>query len=540
MIGVARPLRAAKTWLKGHWPALRLRTILFATLLFVAALPGIGAVFLRVYENTLVQQTEAELIAQGAVLAGAYRASWPEPLPPPPETLAPQQPRIDLNAMSTLPSQADWRTTEQVADTPARIAGLRLLPIVREATRTTLAAIRVLDAHGIVVLGRSDLRKSYAHLPEVRAAVAGRTMTMLRENDAYEIRYPLQWLSRAATVRVHYVRPIEADGRVIGILMLSRSPRGLFVGIYQDRGKIALGIALIFATLLVLAALLSRGITRPIEALSEATENVARGSVSVPEPPPTAAIEIQALYVNFAAMAERIERRSRYLRDFAAAVSHELKTPIAGIKGVLELMVEHPNMRDDERARFLANANADADRLSHLLRRLLDLARADMALAPEDSAGAVADPAMRVADAHRSGDFAVTLALDDLPPVSAPEELLEAVLETLVENSRQVGANHVRIAGRADAVRVGLTVCDDGPGIPPADHQRIFEPFHTSRRAEGGSGLGLSIARSLLAACGGTIASVPAEYGARFEICLPVAASVSPPWKGGAGGGWRA
>ncbi|PSJ37731.1 sensor histidine kinase [Allosphingosinicella deserti] len=516
-------IRAAKDWVKAHWPALRLRTILFATLLFVAALPGIGAVFLRVYENTLVQQTEAELIAQGAVLAGVYRSSWPDPLPPPPERLEPQQPQIDLNAMSTLPSQADWRTTADSAEAPARQAGLRLLPIARETTRITLAAIRVLDARGIVVLGRGDLRKSYAHLPEVRAAMAGRTVTMLRENDAYEVRYPLQWLSRAATVRVHYVRPIEGGGRVIGILMLSRSPRGLFVGLYQDRGKILLGIALIFATLLVLAALLSRGITRPIEALSEATENVARGAVSVPEPPPTAAIEIQALYVNFAAMAERIERRSRYLRDFAAAVSHELKTPIAGIKGVLELMAEHPTMRDDERARFLRNANADADRLSHLLRRLLDLARADMALAPEDSAGAVADPALRVADAHRNAAFDVVLAVADLPSVSAPEELLEAVLETLVENSRQAGAQRVTIEGRAEAARVRLIVADDGPGIPGADHERIFEPFHTSRRAEGGSGLGLSIARSLLAACGGTIVSVPAQHGARFEICLPVA-----------------
>ena len=66
---------ALKDWAKRHWPPLRLRTILFLTLLFVAALPGIGAVFLRVYENTLVQQTEAELIAQGAALAGAYRAA---------------------------------------------------------------------------------------------------------------------------------------------------------------------------------------------------------------------------------------------------------------------------------------------------------------------------------------------------------------------------------------------------------------------------------------------------------------------------------
>src|SRR3546814_10814457 len=59
-------IRAVKEWIKRRWPRLRLRTILFASLFFVAALPGVGAVFLRVYENTLVRQTEAELVAQGA------------------------------------------------------------------------------------------------------------------------------------------------------------------------------------------------------------------------------------------------------------------------------------------------------------------------------------------------------------------------------------------------------------------------------------------------------------------------------------------
>ncbi|TFI56678.1 HAMP domain-containing histidine kinase [Sphingomonas parva] len=512
-----------KDWLKRHWPALRLRTILFATLLFVAALPGVGAVSLRVYENTLVQQTEAELIAQGAAIAAAYRAAWPEPLPPPPDTLTPQRPTIDLNAMRVHPEQPDPQPAARLASGAARRAGLALAPIVRETARTTLAAIRVIDAGGVVVLGRGDLRMSYAHLPEVRAAMAGETRTVLRRNAEYQRRYPLEWLSRAAAIRVHYVRPVEAGGRVIGVIMLSRSPRGLFLGIYQDRGKIALGVALIFTTLLVLAGLLSRGISRPIEALSEATENVARGSVVVPEPPPTAAVEIRALYVNFAAMAERIERRSRYLRDFAAAVSHELKTPITGIKGALELLAEHPEMDEAARARFLANAGADADRLSHLLRRLLDLARADMAAAPEDSATMLEGPVLRVADAHRAEGFAVETALPPLPPAAAPEELLEAVLETLVENAQQAGAGQVRIAAVEDGARLRLTVSDDGPGIPAGDRERIFEPFHTSRRAEGGSGLGLSIARSLLAACGGTIESVVAARGAVFEICLPKA-----------------
>jgi two-component system sensor histidine kinase ChvG len=516
-------IRAFKEFLKRHWPALRLRTILFATLLFVAALPGIGAVFLRVYENTLVQQTEAELIAQGAVLAAAYRAAWPEPLPAPPERLEPQRPTIDLNGMEILAEQPDGVETRRVAMPQARKIGLELDPVARETARTTLAAIRILDPSGIVVLGRQDLRKSYAHLPEVRSAMAGHTRTVLRRHGEYELRYALEVLSRASTARVYYVRPVVADGRVIGILMLSRSPRSLFIGLYQDRGKIALGIGLIFLTLVALAGLLSRGIAHPIQALSEATENVARGGVIVPEPPATAAVEIRSLYVNFAAMAERIERRSRYLKDFAAAVSHELKTPIAGIKGALELLGEHPGMAERERRRFLANAGADADRLSHLLRRLLDLARADMTVAPENAATDLPGPVLKVADAHRRPGFAVEVEVPAIS-VAAPAELIEAVMETLVENSRQAGARHVTVSGRKTASDALLSIADDGPGIAPADRDRIFEPFHTSRRAEGGSGLGLSIAQSLLAACGGSIACLPAEQGAVFEVRVPLAA----------------
>jgi signal transduction histidine kinase len=281
----------------------------------------------------------------------------------------------------------------------------------------------------------------------------------------------------------------------------------------------------IFLILLFLAGLLSRGIARPIEALSEATQNVARGSVAVPGPPATAAVEIRALYENFAAMAERIERRSRYLKDFAAAVSHEFKTPIAGIRGALELLDEHEaTMTDAERRRFLANATADADRLSHLLQRLLHLARADMAVAPEDAATAIFDPVRRVADAHQGMSIRVAIP-EDIPKVAAPPELLESVVETLVENSHQAGASEVRIEARQAGKRVLIAVSDNGPGIAAADRERVFEPFHTGRRAEGGSGLGLSIARSLLASCSGDISSIEAAKGACFEISLPVASA---------------
>ncbi|HVQ07048.1 MAG TPA: HAMP domain-containing sensor histidine kinase [Allosphingosinicella sp.] len=519
---------AAKALAKRFWPSLRLRTILFATLLFVAALPGFGAVFLRVYENSVVRQTEAELNAQGAVLASAYRAFWngdrgdAEPLP----DASPERPTIDLSIMPVLPAQPGAEPRPGAIEPRARAVAAMLQPIAADSARTTLAAIRILDRSGRVLIGRDDVGRSYARLPEVRAALAGGgVQTVLRRRDDYEARYWLEFLSRASAIRVHQARPVVVGGEVVGIVMLSRSPRGLFVGIYQDRGKIALGIGLIFTMLLILAGLLSRGIARPIEALGKATQDVARGPVTIPDTPVTAAIEIRALYENFGLMAARIDRRSRYLRDFAAAVSHEFKTPIAGIRGALELLEDHDEaMSPDERRRFLANATADADRLSLLLERLLHLARADMAVAPDDAAVPVEGPLRAVADAMRGPDFAISLdAEPGLPPAAAAAELIEAVLQILVENSRQAGAAAVAIAARGRDGRILVSVRDDGAGVPEGDREQVFEPFHTGRREQGGSGLGLSIARSLLASCGGTIANLPAARGACFEVDLPAA-----------------
>ena len=148
--------------------------------------------------------------------------------------------------------------------------------------------------------------------------------------------------------------------------------------------------------------------------------------VAIPEAPATAAVEIRALYENFASMAARIERRSRYLRDFAAAVSHEFKTPIAGIRGALELLEDHEEaMSAEERRRFLSNATKDADRLSLLLERLLHLARADMAVAAEGAAtagrGAAARRRRRDARPRISpstSTFAAALAAGRRPPPS--------------------------------------------------------------------------------------------------------------------------
>jgi two-component system sensor histidine kinase ChvG len=528
-------IAASKALAKRFWPALRLRTILLAVLLFAAAMPGVSAIFRRVYENTLVRQTEAELVAQGAALAATGQALWPgvRPMgagapPPAPDREAgyyqPEPVTIDLSINPVLPERPPAAAAPTPVDPDAEALAGKLGPIIDQTSRTTLASILLLDRHGRVIHG-FETGGSQAQLPEVRAALKGDSRTVLRRNGAYHPRYSFEWLSRASALRIHHARPILVGDQVVGVLLMSRSPRALFRGMYEDRIKIALGIGVIFGVLVALAGLVSRGVARPIEALSAASRDVAAGQGAIPDTPATAAIEIRALYEDFRAMAEAIARRSRYLRDFAAAVSHEFKTPLAGIRGGVELLEDHhATMSEADRRRFLGNIAADTERLSQLVTRLLDLARADMARPEAGVAGDLAAAVRRVADSFAAPGFQVEVALPrTLRPVSVPEEAIQTVLTALIENARQAGATRARVEVREGREAMVLSVSDDGPGVPAADRERLFEPFFTSRRAEGGTGLGLSIARSLLAAHQARIVLADSPAGARFDITLPQA-----------------
>jgi signal transduction histidine kinase len=529
-----------KAWLKRHWPRMRLRTLLFGIFLFVAALPGISAVFLRVYENTLVRQTEAELITQGAAIvaaAGGRFDATPKPVAGPRSTsdryvndvidtgfYRPEPPKIDLSASEIEPERPDPSPTTRTPDPQALARAQQLEPIIDQTVRTTLASIILIDPRGIVLNG-GDAGLSYAKLPEVADALAGKISTKLRYNGDYHPQYSFEWLTRAAAVRVHHVRPILIDGKVAGAVLLSRSSRALFRGMYEDRGKIALGVALIFGILVLLTMLLNRTIAQPIVALSAASRGVADGRGTLPDVPTTAAVEICALYEDFATMSEVIARRSRYLRDFAAAVSHEFKTPLAGIRGGIELIEDHHgSMSAKERQRFLGNISADADRLSHLVSRLLDLARADMVQPEGNMSLELASALPGIADAMRGSDFAVSLSgMDHICPVAVPHHVVETILIGLMDNSRQAGATAVTIAVERRLELVELSISDNGPGISPADRERLFEPFFTTRRTTGGTGLGLSIARSLMEGYSGSIDLAEGRSGAVFVIKFPLA-----------------
>ncbi|WP_298169309.1 HAMP domain-containing sensor histidine kinase [Novosphingobium sp.] len=513
------------------WPVLRLRSIMFILLLVVAALPGVAAIGLRVYENALVRRTEAELIAQGSALAASTALGFAgdaasaaisraaDPRDYDDRTISTS---IDLRTSSVLGERPDPVPTALKPDPAAADMAKVWSPVIDQTRQITLASIMLLDRHGVVLNGR-DAGKSLAALPEVRTALAGSPVTTLRHNGSYTRSSALEWISRATDIRLHHARPIIANGHVVGVVLLSRSPRALFRGMYEDRGKIAAGTAAIFLFLVAITAALGRTIVRPLEALSRATRALAEGRRAAPPQPTLRVQEIDSLIRDFATMAAAIEVRSHYLRDFATALAHEFKTPLTGLSGGIELLQDHGSaMSDEEYAGFLANMAADTQRLNRLISRLLDLAKADMQRPHEGASCDLADVLARIADGLGTTDFTIDTAAARIPArLRIDGSALETALTTLIDNARAAGAGQVTLAAALIDDHLQLTVSDNGSGIAPNDRPRIFEPFFTSKRAQGGTGLGLPIARALIEGNGGSLTLRDKSDGTCFLLILP-------------------
>ena len=514
----------------------RLRWLLLSVLLFAAALPGIAALGLRVYENALVRRTEAEVSAQAAALAAATALLWPGAQPAAEvETPVQEMSRLDPYAAATttgidlrstpiLPERPRARPATSPPDPAALEAANRIAPALAETKAATLASIVLTDREGTMVSGRQQ-GLTLGHLTEVQAALAGGSLTVMRYNTSYRRGWLLHWLSPATDIRLHHARAITVNGQVVGVVLVSRSPSALFRGMWEDWGKISAGVVVIFGLLLAIAAVLARAIVVPVERLSAATRALARGR-SASLPAPTLEVrEIRSLNADFTAMAEAINRRSRYLRDFAASLSHEFKTPLAGIRGGIELLQDHgTSMSKAERSRFLSNMEGDADRLSRLVSRLMELAQADMARSQDDARAQLSAVLARLADAHSSPAFALTYTIEpDYPALAIEEEALETVLATLIENARQAGASALAITTGHRGKFASIALSDNGPGVPEADRVRVFDPFFTSKRETGGTGLGLPIARALAESRGGSLELEEAPRGACFVLTLVVA-----------------
>ncbi len=510
----------------------RLRTVLFVVNLIVLALPLAGIVVLRIYESALVRQTESALIAQAAFVGAFYRnlliAEDPEhraALTRPAAGGVPsyRPAELDLADSPIMPPFPDGKRGG-FADPLAKPIGSTLTDILTEAQRTTLAAIRVVDTAGVVVATTGeDLDFDLSQSVEVRTALQGKSISTLRRRTDQARDTPLSSVSRTTGIRVFFATPIADEERLYGAVLLSRTPPSILQALYGKRFLLAGAALVLLGVVLLMAVITSRMVTRPIARLTAAAEAVATGTAATLEvrrAPRTR--EIATLQASVAEMADALERRARYLQEFSRHVSHEFKSPITSIRGAVEVLQEHMgDMSDDQRARFLANIGTDADRLRRLTERLNELTRAEITPRTIERVDLNALVTEYVQN-RPTATPTITVTTAATPRVvRADREILRAAVDTLVENAQQHGATEVQLA--VDE-RVSMVVADNGTGISEHDRTKIFEPFFTTNRENGGTGLGLTIARTLLKQMDATLQllHVPPASGmsTAFEIAF--------------------
>lgn len=230
-----------------------------------------------------------------------------------------------------------------------------------------------------------------------------------------------------------------------------------------------------------------------------------------------------------AAVGERaraLETSDRLKAAVLSSMSHELKSPLASLRaGLTTLLMPEAGLSEDQRG-LVGGLDHQATRLDRLVGDLLTMSRLEAGMAPDLTPQDVQDVIGAVL--HGLGPalagFAVVAELPpDLPPVLADEVQLERVVTNLLENAAEwtPAGRRITIGARAGEHELEVVVANDGPTIPPADLDQIFDKFWTRRR--GGSGLGLAICRRIVEAHGGAIHVENLATGPRFRFTLPLA-----------------
>lgn len=521
-----------------------LRTLLLSVNLIVLLLP-VGAIYaLHLYESELIRRTEASLISQGGLLVALFkkeilRSAGEGKIIPAGNQLdanSPFQsdkkyllirPQLDVADEKIFPPAPSGVVTDHSPDSSALIAGQVLEPILREAKRITLTGVRVVDYQGVVVASSgTENNLSLRGREEVELALKGKYAPLLRQRISDEPTPAYSSISRGSDFRVFVAMPVVDRGKILGAVVLSRSPISRGKGLYLIRSQLLRAASVIIVLVVLFSIFITFVISAPIKALIRQADRVRRGEQGAEDSlryPGTS--EVAHLSKSIVQMAKSLEARADYIKTFAGNVSHEFKTPLTSLKGTVELLRSYGSeMSGKEHETFLLNMEEDVDRLDRLVRRLLELARADV-ITPGTAMCDINTVFLSLNKRYRDTGKIEFSQSNELPKINMDQETLESIVVNMIENSLQHGGAgaHVTLSAKRNNNRVELLISDTGSGITEANRNKIFRRFFTTARHTGGSGLGLSIVQSLLAAHNGTIELLAKNKETTFKISLQYA-----------------
>jgi signal transduction histidine kinase len=321
--------------------------------------------------------------------------------------------------------------------------------------------------------------------------------------------------------------PVLDHGQVVGAVRLSASRESVVDRVHSSWIRLGLIALAVVVGALVLAWILATTVARPLARLSETASRLGGGDLDA-RAATDGPKELAALGGSFNRMADGLATSLRAQRDFVANASHQLRTPLTGIK----LRLEAIRAEGGSAAEDAARAEEEVDRLGSLVDDMLALAGAStapQAAVPVDLHDIVGEAVERWRAPAADVEKSVGAGRRDNVRVFADPRDLAHVVDNLIENALRyspAGA-HVKVEASALDGRATLAVADDGPGIPAEDKARVFERFYrgTNGRQTGpGTGLGLAIVAELVERWGGetTLRDGP---GTRVEAAFRRAAA---------------
>jgi two-component system sensor histidine kinase CreC len=439
-----------------------------------------------------------------------------------------EEPLVDTaNVLASAVEEAMARPGFTPADLQAPFVHAHARTLTAQIYRLQKSAVDldvyITDAAGRVVFDTrvpSAVGQDYAHWRDVRRTLSGRygARTTRNAND------PLSSV-------LYVAAPIHKEGSIAGVLTVAKPTASIksFLELARPRFVQAGLLSVAVAALLSLA--LSYWLTRPLLHLTRYADAIREGRR--PAFPELGRTEIADLGFALRRMQEALEGR-RYAEEYVQTLTHELKSPLSGIRGAVELL--HEDMPVQQRARFLGNIRTETDRIGHIVERMLELATLENRRErPETAPVDVSAIVNSIGETHEPQLVARRLQLEiDVPArltVTANAFLLHQALANLLQNAIDFSpaGGKVSVAVTVDGAQAVFTVMDEGPGIPEYAQSRIFERFYSLARPGTGkksTGLGLNFVREVAQLHDGTIrvTNRPAG-GATAELRLPLAGS---------------
>ncbi len=495
----------------------RIRTRLLLVNVIIVTVPVIGLAFARFYEREMLDAVEKDMIHQGEVLRAALR----DDIEAGPDALAGRASLLRTIAGET-------RARIRLVVPPGRVVadshahgppeGIERAP--------SLAGPRL--SGGPPPDARRDPEPDVTGRPEIKNALAG------HYGAATRVWHWPRYLSGAVEgerVYLFSALPLtRRDGTVAGAVYLTRSTVPVLASMHRLRRGLIKILLVIVAITTVISLFLAATIARPLRKLLATAKSVAAGaggeSLRLDRRD-----EIGDLSRALDEMARRLDARAAESAALAADISHEFKSPLTGLRGAAELLLEGAGDDPATRRRFLTNMLSDTRRLDRLVTRLLELSRLEADSAPpvelevgdvvtEAIAGA-ADPAL--VSWHARSDGVV---------VRGRRGALVAAVRNLIDNASAHAARGTGVEVRVETSSrdgIGISVTNQGPVIAAPTLERMWDRFFTTRADRGGTGLGLPIVAAAAKAHGGSVTCTSsAETGTMFTISLPRGATFRP------------